>query len=367
LTNAAITEVLDAVGWPAGDRDLEIGKTTMQRWWTGVDVMALGALRDIEETERGFVRESADGKIRFEDRHWRLTGARLTSQATYSDVLGAALPIIKIQQLDPIEDLYSIFTANVARQTVNALAVLWTLGETGQSSPSINASETRIWIAEHPLPDTATEVFGVDAWTTPVENTDYEANSQADGGGVDHSADLTIAVVKGLNRMEISITNNAAVVVFITLLQARGTALAAQAPTGVYKEIAASITKYGEREYPGPAKFLSTTDEAANYVEFLSSIYSSPIPVLSLQLDANVSAAMLTEAKTRDVSDRVTITSDLGSDLGINEDFWVERIVHRINRFRQHTFQVDVSTIRGFSGYWVLGTSLLGVGSKLFF
>ena len=47
---------------------------------------ALSALRQVESTEAGFIRETNDGKIAFEDRHFRLTNTKSkTSQATFAD------------------------------------------------------------------------------------------------------------------------------------------------------------------------------------------------------------------------------------------------------------------------------------------
>lgn len=363
-TDLAIGDVLDAAGWPAADRSLETGKTTMTRWWAS-DIDALEAMREVEETEAGFIRETKDGKVKFEDRQYRLSGARLTSQATYSDVLASLLPIIQVSQDDPLPEIFNIFRAVVKRQTVGGLATLWTLGESGASSPPIEPGETRTWTALYPIDSTALENFGVDAWTTPVATTDYLANAAADGSGANLTASMVVAVTKALNSMDISITNNAAVTAYMTLLQARGTPLVAQGGTGVEEQVAASITKYGEREYPSPAPFIPTTNAGRDHMRFLAVVYSEPIPALSILFDANVSPDTLAEALLRDVSDRVTVQSDFASDLGISGDFFVESVMHRIDRFRRHLVQLELSSVSGYSGFLVWGKSIWNQSSAL--
>jgi hypothetical protein len=75
---------------------------------------------------------------------------------------------------------------------------------------------------------------------------------------------------------------------------------------------------------------------------------------------------MLSEALTRKISDRITIVAT-GSktQLGINEDFFVEGIAHRWQVGGSHITTFLCSPTTGDGGYWVLGTSLLGVGTKL--
>ena len=57
-TDEAIAKILDDAGWGATERDLAVGQTTMNRWWTD-SVDTITALRIVEETENGFVKEMA--------------------------------------------------------------------------------------------------------------------------------------------------------------------------------------------------------------------------------------------------------------------------------------------------------------------
>lgn len=364
-TGAAVTAVLDETTWPVGDRTIDTGQTTIDRIFLG-EQKTLTALRAVEATEAGFIRETPDGKIAFEDRHHRLKTPHFTSQASFSDAPAAARVYGGIRQEDPLPHIVNVFEAQVRVYTVGSLATLWTLPESGADSPSIEAGESRDFWASYPNPVSATDAVAVDAWTTPVITTDYTANSQADGGGVDHTADIVIAVSKFGTTMKITMTNNAAVKVFITLLQARGTPITVSDPVLVKSEDSASQTAFGKRTYRNPSQFLPDTGEAQAWCDFNIAIFKDPLPILSMRVNANRDATHITEVRTRDVSDRITVVASNNAGLGINEDFFIEAIDHEIdNRNRFHIAEYTLSQADGFSGYWVLGKSKLGLSTRL--
>jgi hypothetical protein len=68
LSGTYIASVLDAVGWPAGDRDLDTGVSTMPAT-TLVNVPALEHLLKVERAEGGRIFISRDGKVTFIDRN----------------------------------------------------------------------------------------------------------------------------------------------------------------------------------------------------------------------------------------------------------------------------------------------------------
>ena len=364
LTGAAITVVLDEAGWPAADRTLDDGETTMTRWWQG-DASPLTGLRKIEDTDAGFLAESGDRKVVFEDRHHRLASPHTVSQATYSDASGAALNYYAIEQIDPWDEIYNRFEASVTIYTVGSLAVLWTLAQTGANSPSIPPGDSAIFWARYPNPDSATDAKSVDAWTTPVATTDVTANSQADGMGSDLTASIGIAVSKFANDMKITLTNNHATLpAYITLLQARGTPVTASDPAKVRSEDATSQAAYGLRTYPNPAEFVPSVAEGQNWADLHKSIYKDPLPGLKVTLYGNLSDAQMVECLTRQISDRVSVVADGDAGLGINEDFFVEAIEHRITG-GNHFTTFTLSPAERYSDFWVLGVSLLGQQTRL--
>jgi len=333
LTSAAIGVVLDDIGWPAGARDINTGQTTMSYWFFGSvkGSGALSELRKVEDTESGWIRESEADEVVFEDRHYRLSGARITSQKTYADD-GTAGAILyqDIPQSDPVKGVFNKIIAEAPSQSLASLAVLWTLGATGADSPYIGTGETQRFIAEYPTPSAINQDIGA-VWTTSAATTDYTFNTASDGSGTDLVGNLTVSVVKALDMMVISMANGSGDPGgYLTKLQARGTAVQAGAAQKIEEFNQDSIDTYGEREFPIPAKFLPSMQEAVDYARYVLALNKDVSPRMKLRYLANADDAHLTEAFTRGLSDRVTVKSNAGTFLGINEDFFVESEHHDV-------------------------------------
>lgn len=82
-----IERILDAIGWPAGDRDLSTGSTVLGPWvGTGSPLSACQAATDADQ---GLFFVGGDGKIVFRDRQWLMTNSSaITAQATLGDSTG---------------------------------------------------------------------------------------------------------------------------------------------------------------------------------------------------------------------------------------------------------------------------------------
>ena len=366
-TSAAITVILDEIGWPAGDRSLDTGKTTLTRWWVDREQF-LGALREVEATESGFILETKDGKIAFENRHHRLAAPHITSQATFSDAPAAALSYRDpIRQIDSLPFLFNIFEAQVRLFAVGTLAVLWTHPETGASSPLVtrNGGSITLW-ANYPNPDSATDAFAVNAWTTPVATTDYLANSASDGGGTNLTSSIAIVATKFAKAMKLVITNNHATLdAYMTFLQARGTPVTQADPVRIVGEDATSQTTYGERTSPISPEWLPDTSEAQEWADFHLGIYKDPIPFMEISIIGNKSAAYLSEALNRDIGDRITLVANTRAKLGINRDFFIEAERHRVTPGPFHEVTWLLSDAEQFSDWWVLDTSALDTQTRL--
>ena len=365
-TDLLIGKLLDDAGWPAAARSLDVGRTTITRYWADRQY-PLNAMQQVEAAEAGFLWETNDGKIGFKERRARLAGAALTSQATFSDAAAAARPYNDIREIDPLDSIFNVFEAEVQLYTVGALATLWTLAETGADSPLIqrNGGSLTFW-ARFPNPASVPEAWAVDAWTTPVVTTDYTANSASDGTGTNLTSDIAITVSKFANAMKIVVTNNHATTnAYLTLLQARGTPVNASNPVMVQASNAASQTSYGERLWPARSRFIPDTEEAQNWADYHLGIYKDPIAMLALSYYANRDQTMLDEMLSRDIGDRVTVVAQNKADLDINRAFFIEAISHEIRNDRLHKVTYLLSDAEQFSDFWVLNTSALGVTTRL--
>jgi len=365
-TDQIVDDILDAAGWGSGSgyRTLDTGKTTISRWWKSLSY-AVPALQEVESTEGGFLREGKDGKIIFDNRHHRLAGVGLTSQATYSDASGAARVYSALTQDSPLPSIFNIFSADVQGYTVASLATLWTLSESGSSSPAISPGEARTWIARYPTSASANSARGVDAWTTTASTTDALLNSSADGSGTNITSDLGIAVSKSSETMSITLTNNnASTVGYVTKLQARGTAVTADDPVAIEATDATSQTAFGKRTWPSKTPYIPTTDEAIDWANFNLSIYKDPTAMLRMTYFANRDTNALNEMLDRDLSERVTVVAENTADLAIDRDFFIEAVSHQIDANRLHRVTYLLSDAEQFSDWWVWGTSKWGSSTR---
>jgi hypothetical protein len=365
-TDQVVDDILDAAGFGAGSgyRTLDTGKTTISRYWKSQSY-AVPALQEVESTEGGFIREGKDGKIVFDNRHHRLAGVGLTSQATYSDASGAARVYSGLIMDDPLPHIFNIFESAVQTYTTASVAVLWTLSETGASSPSIAPGVARTWIARYPTTASANNAEGVNAWTTTAATTDMLANTAADGSGTNVTASIGISVSKSSETMEITLTNNGSVTAYITKLQARGTAITADDPASIKQEDATSQTAFGKRTWPSKTKFIPDTDEALDWADFNLSVYKDPTAVLRMTYFANRDTNAINEMLDRDISERVTVEAENTADLSIDRDFFIEAISHKISANRLHQVTYLLSDAVQFSDFWVLNTSALGTSTRL--
>lgn len=88
LSGTRVGNVLDEIGWPAADRDLDTGQTTLKATGAQVAVNAMTHLFLVQDTEVGIIFLAPDGDVQFQDRHARLKAPYTTSQATFGEDTG---------------------------------------------------------------------------------------------------------------------------------------------------------------------------------------------------------------------------------------------------------------------------------------
>lgn len=360
-TGSIVSAILTAAGWPVADRVIDTGATVVPYYYATEKRNVLDLIRELETSEGGCLYETKDGKIGFESRMRRRTDPYGTSQATLTDAAAATLGYDEIVQNDPIEDIFNKVTASVSIHELQAVAVLWTLEETGEYSPSIAPSASKVFWTE-----IDSDIVAVQSWTTPAATTDFLANTLSGGNGTNITSDIAVTVSKFATSMKITLTNNNASTAYITFLQARGIALAKLDGVTVQSEDATSQGIYGIKEFPIDAPWLPSSNVAQGYCDDTVADYKDPNPVLTVSYRASRSSNQLSEALDRDFGDRVTLVANGSSDLGINGDFYVEAITHSVGAGgTDHRVQYELSSANTVDTVWVLGTSVLGTGTIL--
>ncbi len=177
LTGIIVDAVLDDVAWPGGDRDIDTGQTTLLHWFA-FNKDALDAIRDVEETEMGFFYEAEDAKVVYEDRHHRLKGDALVSQATFADDGTGDCGFRSIEQQDPLREIFNeVFVVVEPHVLVTPAEVLWTFRE---ANPTIGPGQSVAYWTEYPNVevDSGNGAY-VSEWVTPVVGTDIVQSGAA--------------------------------------------------------------------------------------------------------------------------------------------------------------------------------------------
>jgi hypothetical protein len=303
-TDQALGVLLDAVGWSAGDRTLDTGQTTLLYWWLDgqTDALAMAVRLLNSEGPGAALYESADGKIVFESRHYRLKTARsTTSQATFGDASTEPKHSPDGFAYEPgLKDVIGQATLAVNARTLGAIVVVWTLGTTLTLGPS----EVRSF------PIKSTDPFGFVA--TPTAGIDYTVAA----GGVTPSLDRTSGAV-----VTLTMTAGAGGAT-VTGLQARGQTYSAVA-SQVVDQIAAS-TILGAKDYTLDVWPEIDPRAAQDLADLIVTAYRVPRPIVTVALK-NANATRLAQMLTREVSDRVTVNE---SQTGLAAACFVERVEH---------------------------------------
>jgi len=370
-TGSAINIILDGVSWPASARSVDEGIYIMPDFWIKNKRKALNVLRGVENTEFGFIRETKDGKIAFEDRHHRLSNDHAASVSTYKDDTGGDIRFQGCVQLDPFREIANSIEVPVNQYFEGATGLLWTLAQTGQASPAIGVNSSQVFFADYPSIDSQSDAVGVDSWITP-DSTDVVGNSSSDGSGTDFSSNVAIAVSKFDTAMKITLTNNNSGTAFITLLKARGVPKLQPDTVNIRSEDSSSQTKFGVRKFPVQAEFIGSVGDAQLYADVLKESFKDPIRKIGLEFEATLDSTHLVEARDRDVSDRITVNASSASQLGINADFYVENMRHVVkDGGHTHRVSMELSPVSGFgANFWALssvGQSELSASTHLIF
>jgi hypothetical protein len=349
---AILDDILDDAGWAAGLRSLDTGQTTLNRIWFH-DRIARNAFYEVVDSDGGFVYESAAGNIVFEDRHHRLLTPHTVSQATWSDAAGASLSYMVVEESDPHIEIRNHVRVGIHRFTVGSAATLWNLNQT----LTLAIGETQTVWARYPDAGTPSGSY-VNAWTT-INSSDVSVSGVA-------FASLGIVLSKFAETMKIQITNNGAATASISAMRARGTPVTQDEPVIAEAEDAASITLFGERSYEFPGPWMRNFNEAQDIANWYLARFKSDVSVLTITRNANRDSASMTDVLARNISDRVTVVANNEAHLGINTDFFIERITHRISQGGTlHNVTYVLAEVASVAGLWTLGVSKLGVGTTL--
>ena len=306
-TGEAIGLVLDALGWPEADRDIDVGATTI-RWFWVERADGLTELQRIVNSEGpgAFAHVNESGQFVFRDRHHRLTrSASTTSQATFRDTGTEPLFSGPLVYDHGWRDVINSVTISVDERDPTAeLEDVWSSDRTysvadGQTVP-IHAE------GSDPFYDAVVPVAGTDY--TLVSGT-VEITMPRTAG------QSTTLFVRGVGGPAV-----------ILGLKVRAHPVRVVRTIQGQAEDTASIAKYGRRTYSGEAPWAGVEDAQA-IADTILAYRAERLPIVNLRV-VNGNDTRWTQQLSRDLSDRITIVD---AETGLSGDFFIERIEHRIS------------------------------------
>ena len=334
---SAINLILQAAGFLLSELVPVINVPTTSAisvWWSP-DQSALQALRDIEHTEAGFIRELPDGGLGFESRYHRALGSRRQKNASFSETVTAGyLPYDDISMEDPVKDVANYVRIPLYEYTIDTDAeVLWTSDET----PILIGGSDIYTIRTDP---SASGVAIV--WEEPESGTDYVGNSLEDGTGTAVTALLEVTAVSHSTSVDLTVSNSGTTDRYLTKLQARGRVVTDEGESTIIARDNASVQTYGERAYLFPANFISDPQEAEDYAKVLLRQLKEPYPKIRIFVRANYSVEMLRKVMSLQVSDRVVV--DPPNYYGPPMEMYIENIQHEVSAPSWHMVRYTLSS-----------------------
>ncbi len=332
-TGDAINLVLDAIGWPSADRDIDTGATVLPWWWVA-DQDAYEALTDLVSAEGppALLSVGSSGEIIFRDRHHRVMGTSSKSvQAIWSETDMADKSTVAL----PWSDVVNHVEFEVEeRRADGELSAVWST----EDIITVADGETKVITAKGSDPFIMAQ--------TPVEDVDYILQA----GTVTISLSRTEGQV---TQISIHASGGPAVLNGLAL---RAYAISVRARYVVSYEDTDSIAAYGRRSWPNDAPFAGLNDVRAQ-AQLILAQRAQPTTKLTARF-VSVNATELAYVVSRDLSDRIEIIGNSA----LTGQFFVESISHRFDGRVGHEtvlFCESVPTVT--ADVFILGSATDGV------
>ncbi len=364
-TKDALTTLLNAIGWTesahlwkldagALDTDTVLGGLnaanvdlgsdngdTIPYWWSENEE-ATRNLFDLVASNWGRVHIDGSGKLVFRTRSGDVGIAADLSLT--DDVVQEML----VQQ--PWEETKNSISIKANPRTLASVGDVWK----ERDVLTLQVGETRVvWTA---WADASGNYAPATGLINPVATTDYTANAAADGSGADLTASLGVTMVAYSSNAQLTLVNNAGVVMYVTLLKVRGQLVQLLDSQAARAEDTASIELNGMRQFDRDLRWQQSTLTAQSMATWAVGFLKDPREVEEVKFETNpVALAHDLGAKINDAT-----------SVGAGGNFQIGKILHQcmdpsgqqlITFWRMYRMLPDDS--------WILGTSTLDVTTKL--
>lgn len=327
--------------------DAEVGKTSFayigDQWGRGVNV--LRALRDVCGREAiGRLTLTREGLLKFINRHHLITDT--SSDETFTDVM------VRFNYAYGKTVYNRIITKARTRKVGEAPEVLGRIDGTIRIVPG---GSVTVAFNYADVTKSGVKMAGKNA-ITPIQSTDYLANSASDGSGSNLTSSVTaIIAAEKTTKSDVTFTNNHSTLTAYVLTGAtiRGTAIRDFGEVIVERNDDTSQSAY-EQVFPYTYGYeADNVADAEAIAEHLLTIFKSPFGELSsVTIDGMSTDGQLTSALTRQVFDRITITE---TQTGVaSKDYFIISEKHHFEAGKAYQVTWGLEPAEAYV-YWVLG------------
>ncbi len=336
-----IGHVLDDLGWPAADRDIDTGQSDMIASGN-FDDLGVSHLRAVQEAEQGILFVAADGKMTFKDRHARLTdGASTDGEYIFATLPAVTVPTagsrvqVSTRSLPSCEVILAAPSTNTGYIYVGDVNV----SSTRYSSRLLPGEEVHLSVADVNKVYIDASVNGEGVEVSYYNNSPTIFAIDDDDQMLVKDSDLVLE--DQYIKNDVRITRDGG---------------AEQVDTD-----ATSQSAYGKVTLSKTGLLLTTDSEAADQAAYLLSRYKDPfMRIKALTILPGADAYLLyPKVLSYDIGMRITVQLDQAS---ISRDYIIEAVSHEWNALNPQMFTTKWQlTDASSETYWKLGDSTWGV------
>jgi hypothetical protein len=229
----------------------------------------------------------------------------------------------------------------------------------------LRAGENRVVTLRYRDPNAPEGTCSATTIITPVASTDYTANEAQDGSGADLTSSLSVAVENRTSAAVLTINNQGAVNLYVTLLKIRGTPLTARQPLTLTSADAPSIRDYGQQSQSMTIAGVDDAELVQQYADYYIQRNKDPLARyrrVTFEFPETASDPMYRPALILPLRFAgLRITDDWIEDVSGTRVHWVAGAQHTVDgaarTWRCSWFLDDYIQ----NAFWQLGDSDLGV------
>lgn len=286
---------------------------------------AVSVFQKITQSELGFIYVKGDsvqgGTLVYENRQTRILAGSVNLSTLTNTQTKMSVPRTLAQ-------LYNRVETTVHPKSIDAAATTVLYQKPSGTTILVAAGQTTTIFGDFRDPaQSAVSLIGGTAGVAPVATTDYVANSAADGSGSNLTANFTVTATFFAATVKLVIVNTGATDGYLTTLQVRGKGIYDYGPQVSRSDAAASQASQGLRALLIDMPYQDALVNGQGAADYLLNIYSNPQTQVDAVSFASDTAALLTAALAREISDRIGLVETVtGVSTANQAGFYIQSI-----------------------------------------